>query len=160
MQKDRDAKRKSAEHLLTTATQQEQIVATKEASLASTKAIKDASLAASAATRAGHQEQAAARLEEFKRRNDLQDAENRRKLYNRAEEKHPGYKTLLSLRQEISNMSSTPKLPFKEQEILDKKIKEYNVVQKIVHDDANATATREFNVGDSGFTNFRQGRGQ
>ena len=43
VQKHRDAKRKSAEHLLTTATQQEQIVATKEARLASTKAISDAS---------------------------------------------------------------------------------------------------------------------
>ena len=88
VQKDRDAKRKSAEHLLTTATQQEQIVATREASLASTKAIRDASLAASAATRAASQEQAAARLGENKRAHIAAERQREANFYLLAEKQH------------------------------------------------------------------------
>jgi hypothetical protein len=155
MEKQQESKRKTAEHLLTTATQQEQIIATKEAGLANAKAIKDASIASTNAYHAMTQEQATARLEETKRRNDQQDATTKRALYEKAFEKHPNYNALRDLGQTISNLQSTPNLPAPQQAILKEKITQFNSIQKAIHEAAGATAQREFSVGNTGFSNFK-----
>jgi hypothetical protein len=89
MEKQEESKRRTAEHLLTTATIQEGNLAAKEAALINTKAIKDASLASTAAYREGIQEAATARNTETSRRNQEVERQKFAQFQQRAQEKHP-----------------------------------------------------------------------
>lgn len=140
-QKERDAKRKSYEHMGLLAVTQESTLATKEASLANTKAMKEASMAQTAAL-------TGARAEETKRYHDAQRQARLDQLFVNAQAKHPQYKALQMLGQEIAEASGNPNLPPDQKKILQQKINTYNNMQNNIHEWAWNAAHSDLSRGD------------